>query len=362
MEEQQIDINSGVQTNVGMDFQRNCSLYIFLEKYNQIKTKRYFIILEHYEDIVFGFLDKNDCLEKIETFQAKKSSTTWTNSGICEIIQKISDNGIEILKDDLPKNGNYTKDQFFVTNNTIKLTYKNSNKKDISVYVNETNETLHFLELPNELRDLLLNGNKKIKFTNNQQLHFSTLNFSYLDFGRNSKTQLQILTGKFQEIFGKTILDHKAARDTFLNYLDTIDSTYNQGNIAKLSDYNKRLESNKINEILDIITTHKLALEFCRQKAEKICEKLQIKLFDQQYFELNFENSLDKFKDLTQAEHRKILEFIETNKSLYDGYFNDVKCIKAFYEKFLKEKNTNLSDIQLIAAISAAYYLIKTKR
>lgn len=362
MEESQIDINSGVQANVGMDFQRNCSLYIFLEKYNQIKTKRYFIILEHYDDIVFGFLDENDDLEKVETYQAKKSSSTWTNSGMFEIIQKIADNGIEILKDDFPKNSDYTKEQFFITNNTIKLSYKDSAKKEVNVYINETNETSHFLQLPSDLRDLLLKGNKKIQFTDEQQLHFSTLNFSYLDFGKNSKTQLQLLTGKFQEVFGGTILDHKAARDTFISHLDTLDSTYNQGNIAKLSDLTKRLESNKIDEILNVITTHKLALEFCRQKAEKICEKLQINLFDHQYFELNFENSLDKFKDLTQAEHRKILEFVETDKSLIAQHFNDVKCIRAFYEKFLKEKNTSLSDIQLKAAISAAYYLIKTKR
>jgi hypothetical protein len=362
MEEQQIDINSGVQGNVGMDFQRNCSLYIFLEKYAQINTKRYFIILEHYDDIVFGFLDKNDDLEKVETYQAKKSGTIWTNSGMFEIIQKIADNGKEILKDDFPKNSNYTKDQFFVTNNTIKLTYKDSSKKDISVYINETNETSHFLQLPSDLRDLLLKGSKKIQFSNEQILHFSTLNFSYLDFGRNSKTQLQVLTGKFQEVFGNTILDHKAARDTFLNHLDTLDSTYNQGNIAKLSDTSKRLESHKINEILNVITTYKLALEFCRQKSAKICEKLQINLFDQQYFELNFENSLDKFKDLTQAEHRRILEFVETNSNIFNDYYNDIKCIRAFYSKFLKEKNTSFSDIQLIAAISAAYYLIKTKR
>lgn len=362
MDESLIDINSGVQANVGMDFQRNCSLYIFLEKYVQIKAKKYFIILEHYDDIVFGFLDENNTLEKVETYQAKKSSNIWTISGLFEIIQKIADNGIEILRDDFPKSCRYTKDQFFITNNTIKLSCKDSSKKEISVYINETNETVHFLQLPTELRNLLLKGSKKIQFSEQQQLHFSTLNFSYLDFGRNAKSQLEILTGKFREVFGNTILDHKAARDTFINHLDSLDSTYNQGNTAKLSDVNKRLESNKINEILDVITTHKLALEFCRQKAEKICEKLKITLFDQLYFELNFENSLDKFKDLTQAEHRKILEFVEVNKNLLSKHVKDVKCIREFYDKFLKEKNTSLSDIQLKAAISAAYYLIKTKR
>ncbi|SHF75649.1 hypothetical protein SAMN05443549_101241 [Flavobacterium fluvii] len=358
----EIDVNSGVQANVGMDFQRNCSLYIFLEKYHTIKYQKYFIILEHYDDIVFGFLNNNDEIDKVETYQAKKSSTVWSNSSLYEIIRKIVDNGITLLSDDLCKSTIYTKNQFFITNNTIKLKYKNSLKNEVNVYINETNESVHFLDLPNELRELLLKGNSKIKFTDIQALHFSTLNFSYLDFGRNSKTQMELLIGKFQEVFGNSILDHKAARDTFIYELDAIDSKFNQNNIAKLSDFKKRLESTKVNEILDVITTHKLALEFCRQKSEKICEKLQINLFDSSYFELNFENSLDKFKDLTQSEHRKILDFVTQNSDLLNKHFNDVKCIRALYEKFHKDISSTLSEIQLKAAIAAAFYLIKTKQ
>jgi len=361
MDKQEIDVNSGVQANVGMDFQRNCSLYIFLEKYHEIKNKRYFIILEHYDDIVFGYLDSNNNLNKVETYQAKKSSTTWTNSAVFELIQKIVDNGISLLKDDLVKANDYSKDQFFITNNTIKLSCRNLLKEEINFYINETNESVHFMNLPNDLRETLLKGSKKIIFNPEQQLHFSTLNFAYLDFGRNSKTQLSLLIGKFQEVFGNSILDHKAARDTFLNRLNILDSTYNQGNISKLSDVSKRLESSSINEILDVITTQKLALEFCRKKSEKICEKLEINLFDSRYFELNFENSLDRFKDLTQGEHRKVFDFVSDNSNLFTQFFKDEKCIKALYNKFLNDKSSTLLEIQLKAAISAAYYLIKTK-
>lgn len=86
MTNSQNDVNSGVQANVGMDFQRNCALYIFLNNYHKIKDKNYFIILEHYDDIVFGFIDDQNLLEKVETYQAKKSADIWTNNYLFEII------------------------------------------------------------------------------------------------------------------------------------------------------------------------------------------------------------------------------------------------------------------------------------
>ncbi|MBD3581552.1 hypothetical protein [Flavobacterium selenitireducens] len=361
MSDSPIDINSGVQANVGMDFQRNCSLYIFLEKYPRIRNDKYFIILEHYDDIVFGFLNSNDELDKIETFQAKKSSKVWTNSDIFEIVDKIIGNGIVLLKDSHAQSSIYIKEQFFVTNNTIILSFKNDKNKKVKVYINETNETVHFHQFHEKLQESLQAGNSTYKFDDNQKLHFSTLNFSYLDFGRNTKTQLELLVGKFREVFGNSILDHQAARDTFLNELDKLDSTYNQGNKASLSDKSKRLESSKINEILDVITTHKLALEFCRSKGEKIREKLKVSIFESRNFELNFENSLDRFKDLTQGEHQKILEFVNTNSDILRIHFNDEDCIEDLYNNFLKQKNTTLTETQLKAAISAAYFLIKSQ-
>lgn len=356
-----IDDNAGVHANVGMDFQRNCGLYIFLENYHKLKNQRYFIILEHYEDIIFGFLNADSDLEKVESYQAKKSSKPWTNSELYEVVDKIVKNGIRILIDDLSKSDNYTKEHFFITNNTIKLTYKDSNNKKSTISINETNSSVHFLDLPYELRELLLNGSTSIRFNFQQELHFSTLNFSYIDFGRNTKSQLQLLLGKFEEVFGNLILDYKAARDTFLTELDKSDSVYNNGNQANLSDLNKRIESTKINEILDVITSEKLALEFCRNKSSEICKKLKINVIDSKYFELNFKNSLDNFKDLTQSEHIKILKYVNDNRGIFKNYYEDAKCIKALYEKFVIEKNTILNEIQLKATISAAYYLITTK-
>lgn len=354
-----IDSNSGVQANVGFDFQRNTCIYVFLDKYASIKSQEYFIMLEHYDDIVFGFLNSNGELSQVTTYQAKKSSTVWTTNQVYEIIQKISNSGIEILKDSLKKSSDYNQSQHFITNNTIALDYQCSTEKKIKkIYVNETNESINYTSLNSDCQNSLKKGNSEIKFNKEQIDHFNNLNFTYIDFGRNTKSQLELLRGKFETVFGKSIIDHTAARDTLIFHLKEIESTYNQGDIPKLSDKHKRLESAKIENILNTLTTKNLALDFCRKKAEKICEELSINVFDAMSFELDFENSLDEFKDLKQGEHQKIIRFIETKKSIFSNFTNDVLCIKELYSLFLKEQNSTLNSLQLKASIAAGYFLI----
>lgn len=354
-----IDSNSGVQANVGFDFQRNTCIYVFLEKYNTLKDQDYFIMLEHYDDIVFGLLNSNGELSNVTTYQAKKSSTIWTTNQVYEIIQKISNSGIEILKDDLKKANTYNQSQYFISNNSIVLDYKCSvTKKTKKFYINETNETASYASLNKDCQDALKKGNSEIVFNSSQIDQFENLNFSFIDLGRNTKSQLELLTGKFRTVFGKSILDHTAARDTFIFHLNEIESTFNQNDIPKLSDTHKRLESAKINSILNILTTKNLALDFCRKKTEGICEALSINVFDAISFELYFENSLDEFKDLRQGEHQKIIRYIETKKEIISSFTNDVLCIKEIYNLFLQEQNSTLSPLQLKASIAAGYFLI----
>lgn len=115
------NVNSGVQTNVGMEFQKHCTLYLFLDKYEQLKSERYFIILEHLEDIVFGYLDENEILTKIETYQAKKSTNKWVLSGLFEIIKKIAETSQAILNDTHPKGNGFTQQNYFATNHTVEI-------------------------------------------------------------------------------------------------------------------------------------------------------------------------------------------------------------------------------------------------
>lgn len=354
-----IDSNSGVQANVGFDFQRNTCIYVFLEKYSSIKNQDYFIMLEHYDDIVFGFLNPNGELSEVTTYQAKKSGTPWTTNSVYEIIDKITKAGIEIIKDSFPKTTDYKQSQHFITNSTIALDYKclttNKSKK---ILINETRETVSYLNLVNDCQNSLKKGNAKITFDKNQFLHFDNLNFSFIDLGRNTKSQLELLTGKFRSVFGNRIIDHTAARDTLIFHLKEIESTFNQGDVPTLSDKHKKIESSEIEKILNILTTKNLALEFCRKKADRICEELSINVLDAMSFELDFENSLEEFKDLKQGEHQKIIRFIESKKSIFNSFISDVLCIKELFNMFLKEYNSTLNHRQLKASISAGYFLI----
>jgi hypothetical protein len=358
-----IDSNSGVQANVGFDFQRNTCIYVFLDNYIDLRNKEYFIMLEHYDDIVFGFLNAKGELSQVTTYQAKKSTTVWTTNQVYEIIQKISNSGIEMLKDSINRSGDYKQSQHFISNHTIALDYKSSTEqKTKKVYINETNESIAYTSLNLDCQNSLKKGNSEITFSKEQIDHFENLNFTYIDLGRNTKSQLELLRGKFETVFGKSIIDYTAARDTLIFHLKEIESTYNQGDIPKFNDKHKRLESAKIESILKILTTKKLALDFCRKKSEKICEELSINVLDAMSFELYFENSLDEFKDLKQGEHQKIIRFIENKKSIFLNFTNDVQCIKKLYNLYLKEQNSTLNSTQLKASMAAGYFLILMKK
>ena len=70
--------NSGVVGSSGYECQKHWALYILLEQYNDIKDTKYFIFLEHYEDFLFAYMNKDEMINKIETYQAKKSAKKWT--------------------------------------------------------------------------------------------------------------------------------------------------------------------------------------------------------------------------------------------------------------------------------------------
>ena len=75
----------------------------------------------------------------------------------------------------------------------------------------------------------------------------------------------------------------------------------------------------------------------------------------QKKFEQAFENSFDLFKDLEQTEHQKIFNFLKKQMNVFDMYITDKECIEAFYNKYNTEFNSQLSDIDIKAAIFAAY-------
>lgn len=355
----QSDSNAGVQANVGFDFQRNTCVYLLLDYYSLLKDMNYFVMLEHYDDIVFGFLNSKGELSEIKIYQAKKSATVWSTGQLYEILIKMCNAGIGVSNDNLGKASDYTQSSYFVTNNTIAIEYKcSTNNKNKKSYINETNENVEYKSMHKDCQIALKKGNTEFQFDAEQLKHFENITFSYIDLGRNTKTQLQLLTGKFKDVFGNKILDHAAARDTLITELKKVESTYNQGHQPKLSDINKRVTSAKINDILNILTTKNLAIDFCRKKSEKICEELSINVIDAMTFELDFENSLDEFKDLSQGEHQKIIQFIRNKKDIFSNFTDHISCIKELYQLFINGHNSALNPTQLKAGISAGYFLI----
>ena len=352
------EINAGVHANIGMDFQKNCTIYLFLEKYNELRNQNYFIILEHLEDVIFGYLENQTELSKIETYQAKKSSSKWTNSGLLEIIKKITETSQSVLNDPHPKTVGFSQDNFFATNNTIELKCK-VNKKQYSCIVNEATEDYKYSDLDQNIKNKIQNGSKVVSFTPENISNFDTLNFRFIDLGRTPKAQLEQLNGKFVSVFGNHIADHKAALNTFYFALMEIEREFNQGNVAKLIDNKKRIDSNQIDSIINILTNKKKAFDFLRKKKDELCEELNINLSEVKMFELHYENSFDKFKDINESEHNRIFDFVLKNKDIFKSHVTDRTCISSYYSIFNKEKSSTLSELQLKAVISAAYIEVK---
>ncbi|QEC51972.1 hypothetical protein EDD80_11830 [Anseongella ginsenosidimutans] len=352
------EVNAGVHANIGMDFQKNCAIYLFLESYNDLKDQRYFIIIEHLEDIIFGFLNNEAELSRIQTYQAKKSSSKWATNALLKIIHKITETGQSILDDPHPKAGDFFQDNHFATNNSIEFKCR-VNSQSFTCTVNESSVTQRYVDLDQNIKDKLLRGNREVTFTQQSIANLDTIVFKFIDLGRTPKAQREQLEGMFRTVFGNRIEDHKAAYETLYYALAEIERKFNQGGVAKLADNRKRIESTTIEPIIGILTKKKLAFNFWREKGQGIREELNVSLYDSPAFDLHYQNSFDKFKDINESEHKKIFAFVAENKDLLREHTTDRACIIGFLRKFNDEKSSTLSDLQLKAAIAAAFVEVK---
>ncbi len=355
IENDDISVNSGVQTNVGMEFQKHCTLYLLLDNYQNFKDRKYFIILEHIEDIVFGYIDENDLLIEIETFQAKKATNKWSLNKLIEILKKIAEVSQTIMDDPIAKAATFSQTNYFATNNTIELKSNKISGRTYTETVNETNSDVKYSDLNINIKNKILQGTSNIIFSDIDKINLGTLSLKFVDLTRTPKNQIEQLYGKARTVFGHLIQDHKASIDTLLYYLRSIESKFNQGGVALLSDKTKRIESDDIQKIFEILTNKKLAFDFWREKGKEICIALNIALSDRTQFKLHYLNSFDNFKDLNESEHNKIYHFIESNKSIFQNNINEEDCILEFYEEFNRKKTTTLRELQLKAVISAGF-------
>ncbi|MBB5645738.1 dsDNA nuclease domain-containing protein [Pedobacter cryoconitis] len=349
--------NSGVHGSTGYEFQKHCALYVLLEQYSTLKNNRYFICLEHHEDFLFCFLTAADLVRSVDSYQAKKASENWGLSAeLFDILHKMTNVGIALDIDTMPKDSTYDHSLNFISNHDIKLSIKQKGKLAISDTVNVSREKVLFTslkpEIAKKIRDEInvLSGSSLI---NDSQL--TKMSFGFIDLNKSYTKQKQTLIGQFNLLFGKTVADHSAAVETLLRLFRNAENVLNQGGIVQLMDKSKRVDYKEINKAIDVITKEQKAYEFWRSKSDEISKKILISLAEKTKFELAFKNSFDLFKDNKQVEHQKILKFVNKNRDAFDIHTSDVDCLEELYNRFMNQQNTQLKPIDIKATLFAAY-------
>ncbi|AEW02365.1 hypothetical protein A4D02_35835 [Niastella koreensis] len=354
--------NAGVHGSTGFEFQKHCALWLLFENYTEISGKKYFICIEHHDDFLFCFLDDAGLIVNIEAFQAKKASSAWSNGVVLSaILKKLTQTGLDLLNDTHPKQSNYLHTLSFVTNDSISLncgSRKTQDRKTLSI--NESNHLVTYDSIDDALKQNILKGLSKEQVTaSNQIRELDKLSFFFIDLPKTNKAQKDTLAGQISRTFGDRVADPKAALDTLLLLFRNIEYVLNSGNTARLMDKTKRVEGAEIAKAMQIITLKAKAYELWRKQGDNLAIKLQIGVFDQKKFEFQFQSSFDFFKDLSQAEHIKLRNYVQQNKNRWASFLNDAESIHHIYERFINENNTLLNDFDCKAAICAAYVELK---
>jgi hypothetical protein len=352
-------INAGVDSQTGFALQRNTALFLLLENYaNKFKEKDYFICLEHHEDFLFCFLDRDNNVEIIEAFQSKKKSPdVWKlNEELYNMISKLLNTGKALIADSIPKSNNYKHVLYFSTNQTTNLIVKENSKVVASVSVKENNFTICFDSLGKEIQSKIRKG------INNEDLNdeLSNLNFIYIDLNRTVEKQENELVGQLGKVFGSKIYNKEAAVKTLIELFREIEEKYNSGNKASLLDTSKRVTSKQVEEAFDILTSKSKCFDYWHKQSREVAIALMIKPSERTEFEFTFTSSFDFFKSFKEAEHRRILEFVKQN-IISCKTFTDEENVAELFELFHKSDTTTLGIIELKAVIFAAFYEVTFK-
>lgn len=351
-------VNSGTDAQTGFALQRNSALYILLDKYNEkFKNKSYFICLEHHDDFLFCFLNNNEQAEIIEAYQSKKKSPNrWTlNAEMFEIVNKLLGTGVGIVNDTFPRTAEFQHLLFFTSNQTMYFEYGEKKTKRNET-IKEDNFLAKFSEFESELQNKI-----KINVTSDLCDQLEHLHFFWTGLNRTAALQKQLLIGRSTQVFGSTIIDHSAAVDVLINLFREIEEIYNQGNKAKLLDKTKRVSSKKIEEAFKILTTRTKAFDNWRAEANSISVALKIPHHLRDDFEFQFKLAFELFKDPTQSEHRKILNFVKERFAICNSQLLG-DTIAELHNLFIKENSSQFESIDLDAIIYAAYFEAVSKK
>lgn len=359
-------VNAGVTAQQGFALQRNMALFLILDNYgSKFDGAKYFLSLEHLEDILFCHLDDHGQAVKVETYQSKKKSVgNWSIDGeLAEIVVKILKVGKSLLSDSHPKCCSYNHDLYFSSNSSMKLSTKvpaqddKAKTKTYSQTINEEDSEVVYSELNPVIQNAITQKLEKHDSYNSEDLYqeLGNLKFLYIDFNKTSKEQENQLRSKLEDIFNRRINDTHAALDAIFRLFKGVELTYNQKSIARLSDKSKQVHSQDINNAIEVITTKSKAFQFWRDHGRDISKKLEIRPFERDSFEMKFTLAFDLFKSEDEAEHQKILRFVKSHYHQCNG-FNEDDCIEELLDMFKQKNRSNIDDQTLKAIIYAAYF------
>lgn len=361
--------NSGIQAITGFGFQKHCVLYLLLDNYRDWKNKNYFISIESFDDFMFYFFDLDNVnYELIQTYQAKKSSTTWClTTDFYKIIDKIRKVNTSIKEELTSENISGIQENFFISNHLIQLDPDNKGKKkeekEPSVKINETNAIVKYTDLSDNLKNKILAGLKSL--SDNQNLttdDIRGLSFMYIDLSKTLKNQKDNLIGKISTLFGNLINDPRAACDALLSLFREIESNFNQGNRLSFEDKYKTLSSKSISDAFNIITTKSKSFDYWRSHKDLLAPALLLPRKEHQKFESDFNNAFDLFKDMNQVEHKKIYDFVAMSfEEVQLDCYTDHDCILKLLTKYNEKNSTFFEDVTLKAIIYAAYFEVSNK-
>lgn len=349
-----VSSNSGVEGGSGYSFQRCCVVFLLFEGYEELNLGNYFICLEHHEDFLFAFLDENRRLKKIDTYQAKKSRDDWrTDSDLCEIIGKMTMVGKELINDPHDKSNDYQHTLNFLTNRNVLLTSKQEKGvKQDKVKVQVSNRRKKYSDLTDKIKK---NIEPRISQSILDSTQLKNVHFQYIDFAQSYQSWQRELKGLSMEHFGQEVNDHEAVISSLMRLLEDAEQTYNDDNKVLLSNRNKRVTKDKINETFSMFTESKKSFDFWRKYSDEISVQLKMQLPIQRRAKELLENCFDYFKDIQQVEYRKIYKFVETRTDIDDKNISEADCIVDLYHCYQQEFQPRLENHMVSFAVIAAY-------
>lgn len=350
-------INAGIDAQNGFALQRNTAIFLLLDNYfKKFKDKKYFVCLEHHDDFLFCFLNENDEVDLIEAYQSKKkSSEIWRlNPELYGILTKLLKTGKALIKDDISKSSEYNHILYFSSNQNIYLEFKPAKSDqlpNISVSIKADNKNSNFSILPDKIKEKIKENITEIDLHN----ELDNLSFIWIPFTTTEKEQENHLVGKIDEVFGKKIVDKRAAIDALIFLFGKIETIYNQGNIVKLLDETKRVSNSEVENAFNILTTKTKCFDYWHSKEAEIAKTLKIKPIDKEQFKLNFSSAFDLFKSIKQAEHKKIINFVEEQINNLTT-FSEEENVFELFDLFKNTYSTHFNDLQLKAILFAAIF------